>query len=259
LGIVLYQRAAHRHPFVADSEVSIQHAILSQVSPPLSHFTAAHVLTELDAGAAESRAASVAPPPPRHTVGREKEHVELRAAFESVATTGHGIMICIAGEPGIGKTTVIEDFLNEQGAPCAVARGRCSERLAGTEAYLPILEVLEDLLRSDSANARAIKLLAPSWYAQTAPLALADFSGAVAAAKFEAASQERLKREFVSFLQEICRAHPLILFLDDVHWADVSTFWRSSEASCPAYAADSGYVPPIGIVAGPAFVPQGKA
>jgi Ni2+-binding GTPase involved in maturation of urease and hydrogenase len=54
-------------------------------------------------------------------------------------------MLCVAGEPGLGKTTLVETFLDELAASdvtCSVARGRCSERLAGTEAYLPIVEVL---------------------------------------------------------------------------------------------------------------------
>lgn len=250
LGIVLYEVATGRHPFAADSQVAVLHAILSQAPFPISHANpiipsslevlisamlekeaprrpsaaeVEHALAELAGGATETCVVRVAPPPPQHTVGREKEHTDLRAAYESVATSGQGIMVCIAGEPGIGKTTVIEDFLNELRDPCIIARGRCSERLAGTEAYLPILDVLEDVSRADSAGARLMKLVAPSWYAQIAPLVLNGSSGTSVPPKFEAASQERLKREFVSLLQAVCRERPLILFLDDVHWADVST------------------------------------
>ena len=55
----------------------------------------------------------------------------------------------MSGEPGIGKTSLVEDFLAELTARPErpiVARGRCSERLAGAEAYLPILEALDSLL-----------------------------------------------------------------------------------------------------------------
>jgi hypothetical protein len=38
-----------------------------------------------------------------------------------------------------------------------------------------------------------------------------------------AGSQERLKRELLAFVVEMSREAPLVLFLDDVHWADVST------------------------------------
>src|SRR5436305_288610 len=93
----------------------------------------------------------------RHSVGRQKELVELGRAFESVAA-GQGLFLCVTGEPGIGKTTLVEDFVSElatTGLPFAWARGRCSERLAGTEAYLPFLEALESLLKGAGGEAAA--------------------------------------------------------------------------------------------------------
>ncbi len=42
-------------------------------------------------------------------------------------------------------------------------------------------------------------------------------------AEVKAASQERMKRELGAFLQEVARLRPLVLFFDDLHWADVST------------------------------------
>jgi len=72
----------------------------------------------------------------RFMVGRDSELAALRAAFASAAT-GHGGLFLLAGEPGIGKTTVVEAFLSEIAASevrCYFARRRCSERLAGSEA-----------------------------------------------------------------------------------------------------------------------------
>jgi AAA ATPase domain len=51
----------------------------------------------------------------RHTVGRQPELAELRAGFLSVVA-GHGLMLCVAGEPGIGKTTLVKEFLEELAA-----------------------------------------------------------------------------------------------------------------------------------------------
>jgi tetratricopeptide (TPR) repeat protein len=160
-------------------------------------------------------------------VGRQKELAELARAFESTVS-GKALFLCVTGEPGIGKTTLIEDFLSQltaTGRPCAVARGRCSERLAGTEAYLPFLEAMESLLQGERGEtaARVMKATAPNWYAQVAPLAAEDSSVARALAESKAATQERLKRELGALLQELSRATPLILFIDDLHWADAST------------------------------------
>jgi len=166
-------------------------------------------------------------PVKRHSVGRQKELAELGRAFESAAG-GQGLFLCVTGEPGIGKTTLVEDFLSELaaiGRPCALARGRCSERLAGTDAYLPFLEALENLLHGDAgeAAARVMKATAPNWYAQVAPAAAEDSSLARVLAESKAATQERLKRELGAFLQELSHLRPLLLFFDDLHWADAST------------------------------------
>ena len=185
-----------------------------------------------------SRAELTGPPPgwsasppispvKRHSVGRQKELAELGRAFESAAA-GHGLFLCVTGEPGIGKTTLVEDFLSklaDTGRPCALARGRCSERLAGTDAYLPFLEALENVLHGDEGEeaARVMKATAPNWYAQVAPPAAQDSSLARLLAESKAATQERLKRELGAFLQELSHLRPLLLFFDDLHWADAST------------------------------------
>ena len=111
------------------------------------------------------------------------------------------------------------------GLDCYVARGRCSERLSGAEAYLPILEGLESLMCGPHAEiVRNILVeVAPSWYVQTAASRSPSLPSAALAADAGSASQERKKREFVSLLEALTREQPLIFFIDDVHWADVST------------------------------------
>lgn len=162
-----------------------------------------------------------------HTVGREIEHDKLKDAFDSAAG-GHGLLLCVTGEPGIGKTTLVEEFVSELSAsdePCLIARGRCSERLSGTEAYLPLLEALESLLRGDQreSTARAMKMLAPTWYIQIAPLSTGDSSTERILADAKAASQERMKRELFAYLAEITRLRPVVIWFDDLHWSDVAT------------------------------------
>src|SRR5688500_9383095 len=106
-----------------------------------------------------------------------------------------------------------------------IGRGRCSERLAGSEAYLPMLEALDSLQRNEKHGslARVIRALAPSWYVQIMPPSQNDSSAARLAADTALGSQERLKREIAAFLEEVTRMHPVVLCFDDVHWADPST------------------------------------
>ena len=264
LGLVFYELATGRHPFQADAQRGEFAAIVSE--PPLAPSrlnptlpAALNVLilqmlekdarrrptmVEVEAAVQElgGNGAAVAREYPntvaarwrlsmtasaRHTVGREKERAELGAGFAS-ASAGRGVMLCVSGEPGIGKTTLVEDFLSElaaSGQPCAIARGRCSERLAGAEAYLPFLEALDSLLdgAGRESMSRLMRLLAPTWYAQVAPLATGDSSAARATVESLAGAPERMKRELCVFFQEISRTRPVALFFDDLHWADLST------------------------------------
>ncbi len=190
--------------------------------------SAAEFLAALDPVAPAGSGASTRPAPrapvARHSVGRDAERAELLAAFDSVRQ-GRGLLFCVSGEPGIGKTTFVEDVLAQLAAEesVTIARGRCSERLAGTDAYLPHLEALEGLLRTEGPEcAQAMRDLAPTWYAQ---VAVQPDSGERAALQREvqSASQERMKRELGAFVAAMARLRPLVLFIDDLHWADVST------------------------------------
>src|SRR5512141_1090031 len=180
LGIVLHELATGRHPFEASSDMAVLSSIILRDAPapsrtnprlprefdavigrmlsknPLSRPTAIEVATLL-AGIAEpsSSTTTFAGVPARgEIVGRELEKAALRDDF-AIAASGRATMTCVSGEPGIGKTTLVEDFLAEltRGPAHLVARGRCSERLAGAEAYLPILDALEDLLNEDPGGA----------------------------------------------------------------------------------------------------------
>ncbi len=156
-------------------------------------------------------------------VGRRREQAELASAFDAVRQ-GTGHLFCVTGEPGIGKTTLVEEFLEDVVATqpeCRIGRGRCSERLAGTGAYLPLLEVLQSLCggRAGVEVKRSLETAAPSWYAQVVPSSVEPGAALAAAAP----SQERLKWELGAFFQEISRSRPVVLFFDDLHWADTST------------------------------------
>src|SRR5262249_28512442 len=244
LGIVLYELVTGRHPFLADSEVGVLHAIVAEEPAPPARLNPEVPAprdalplhrrakaprrrpTALGVKAARARLAAKAPARPgsqpadparRPTVGRQQERAALRTGFESAAA-GHGLVLCVTGEPGLGKTTLVEEFFEQLAAVdqnWSFARGRCSERLAGTQAYLPFLEALDSLLQSEGrAAAQAMKLLAPTWVAQLAPLAGEDPGLTRVLAESHGASQERRKRELGLFLHEMSRRRTLVVFLD---------------------------------------------
>jgi DNA-binding SARP family transcriptional activator/predicted ATPase len=157
-------------------------------------------------------------------VGRTHEQHALSDALARAAN-GQGNVVCISGEPGIGKTTLVEAWLAERagtGVSMWVARGRCSERMAGVEAYLPVLDALDELIsaRDGPAAAAVVRRVAPLWYSQLAPGARLADGGTTQAPP---PTQERLKREIVALVQELGNTRPVVLFVDDVHWSDSST------------------------------------
>ncbi len=259
LGVLLYELVTGRHPFVAASQLGTLHALLwetpeppSFVNPELPRALDQLILEamqkdqRLRPGASEimyrlavahdshiaTALSEVTVAPRRHAVstnvvGREQELDAMNHEFER-AQRGKARLVAISGEAGVGKTTLVEAFvshLDERGEPVRVGRGRCSERLAGTEAYLPVLEALDSLQRNESLGSlsRLIRALAPSWYSQLMPPSDNDSSAARLAAETASGSQERLKREIAALLEEVGRIQPVILWFDDVHWADPST------------------------------------
>jgi AAA ATPase domain len=82
-------------------------------------------------------------------VGRRKELQELHGLVAGCRSSDLK-MVGITGEPGIGKTALLDDFVFEarRSTRCRIARGQCSERLVDAEAYSPVIEFLDFLSSS---------------------------------------------------------------------------------------------------------------
>jgi AAA ATPase domain/Protein kinase domain len=258
-GVMLYEMVTGRHPFMAGSQLATLHALMWETPEPPSLLNPElpraldqlilemlHKDAKLRPGAGEvlyrlglAHDASVAVAlsavttttsrvrSSRSVVGRDLEMDALLHEFER-AQKGKGRLVVVSAEAGMGKTTLVEAFvklLEERGEAVRVGRGRCSERLAGNEAYLPVLEVLDSLQHNEQLGSltRVIRALAPTWYAQIIPTSANDSSARRLAAETLGGSQERLKREITALLEDVARMHPVVLCFDDVHWADPST------------------------------------
>jgi predicted ATPase len=152
-------------------------------------------------------------------VNRAKELDRLRAEFVHAAG-GERRVIFVTGEAGIGKTALVDAFCRLQSvtAPPAVARGQCVPGLGAKEEYYPVMEALRQLCASADGNAacRALSRLAPAWLAQL---------GRPTEAMQPALTVPRqpMPGDLCAALEEIASAKPLILILEDLHWADDAT------------------------------------
>lgn len=154
-------------------------------------------------------------------VGRGQELAKIWEGFY-LAASGRGMMLAVSGEAGMGKTTVAEEFLrvlSSQPASAWIARGRCSERLSETDAFAPVLEALDNLNRTDSTPSASgfMKHHAPSWFQAIVPAGIGQ------PGEGTETSHERRRREIFHLVQALAEVRPVVLFLDDLHWADTST------------------------------------
>jgi DNA-binding winged helix-turn-helix (wHTH) protein len=115
-------------------------------------------------GPASALAAVPARPSDALFVGRAKALAQLDACW-SEALRGRRAIVWVAGEPGIGKTTLIERFIAGVG-DAAVARGQCVDLYGAGEPYLPVLEALAELCRDDAEVPSLLRLTAPTWLLQ---------------------------------------------------------------------------------------------
>jgi predicted ATPase len=173
------------------------------------------------------------------------------------ALQGERQIVFVTGEPGIGKTTVVEAFLigirdwglgvgsaslpttiltppvsgltlnpNPQSPTPSpwIGRGQCIEHYGAGEAYLPVLEAFGRLCREPGGE-RLVSLLtqyAPTWMVQL-PSLLSDTEYDVLQRKTLGATRERMLREMAEAIEVLTIERPLILWLEDLHWSDVST------------------------------------
>jgi DNA-binding winged helix-turn-helix (wHTH) protein len=160
----------------------------------------------------------------RRLVGRDAELGELRTRLER-ANGGARQTVFVTGPPGIGKTTLVDSWLDGElsRGEIWVGRGTCVEQHGPREAYLPVLLALDRLARRPDAG-RFVELLrrtAPTWLAQL-PWLLGD-DAAQLQQTLQAARSERMLREFASLVEALTVEVPLVLILEDLHWCDPST------------------------------------
>ena len=154
-------------------------------------------------------------------VGRQRELGELKAALEE-ALSGRGRMIMLVGEPGIGKTRTSQElaaYAEQRGAQ--VLLGRCHEQ-AGMPPYWPWVQPIrtciqrktpETLQHEMGAGAADLAEIIPEVHGK-----LLDLQPPPQLEPEQA--RFRLFDSITTFLKASAAHQPLVLVLDNLHWAD---------------------------------------
>jgi len=158
-------------------------------------------------------------------VGREWERADLRRAVEDTRV-GHGSLVLVSGEAGVGKTRLVQEIDAEADARGLRVLLGHSTRDEGRSPYLPSTEMIEQGMvtpRSPAILRRALGEAAPE-IARIAPalrLVVPEIP-----APLDLPPEQARRYLWLSMREFIGRAaeqRPLLLVFEDLHWADEST------------------------------------
>ncbi len=155
-------------------------------------------------------------------VGRDKEYAQLIRHLEA-ASQGRGQLVIIDGEVGIGKTRLVQELLGRAEPDFHLLIGRCYESEM-TLPYQPLVEALRGYLPTLDINELQISSI---WLREVSKLVpelsevLPDLPNSVPLNG--ETERSRLFEGVVRFLVALSLQRPLVLFFDDLHWADQAT------------------------------------
>jgi ATP/maltotriose-dependent transcriptional regulator MalT len=153
-------------------------------------------------------------------VGRAEELARLDEALGAVAG-GRRRVVLVAGEAGVGKTRLIEEFTSRASGKGAVATlGGCVD-VSGGLPFAPFAEAFRRVLRSSEPGVRD-RWFPPAVRAEMARL-VPDVGPDEEPAGDAASARARLFELGLEMFGRVSEAAPVVLVLEDLHWADSST------------------------------------
>jgi DNA-binding SARP family transcriptional activator len=154
-------------------------------------------------------------------IGRDKEFAWLDSAWQR-ACLGQGGVCFVMGEMGVGKTRLVEEWLNRLPDGCHIIYGRAHE----FEAMIPYAPLAQGLRAAVQTNAIPWELFQPppAWLFSLLPL-LPDLPVIFPGTSVTAVTpQHHIIESLGNFFAALSRHKPLVIYLDNLHWADSPTW-----------------------------------
>jgi DNA-binding NarL/FixJ family response regulator/tetratricopeptide (TPR) repeat protein len=155
-----------------------------------------------------------------HFVGRVGELAELELALRE-STSRRPVLVLLGGESGVGKTRLVTEFERRLEDESLALRGEAVEQGDGELPYAPLLGALRPLVRG---RHEALEALSSGSRSQLAALLPGlDDGGSAMRDRQDPSAQLRLFEALLELLDLLSEDRPLVLILEDMHWADRST------------------------------------
>lgn len=152
--------------------------------------------------------------------GRSGELSALNSALAE-AERGSPSTVIVGGEAGVGKSRLVSEFAGRsRGTGARVLAGGCLELGADGLPFAPFTAVLRGLVRD--LGAAAVAELLPGGAARELARLLPEF-GEPARADDAGEARARLFEQVLVLLERLAEAGPVMLLIEDLHWADRST------------------------------------
>jgi DNA-binding CsgD family transcriptional regulator len=153
-------------------------------------------------------------------VGRAEQLASLDAALDRARAGGPAALL-IGGEAGIGKTRLVSEFAAAAGeAGARVLVGGCLDLGADGLPFAPFAAVLRELVRGLGTD--GVAALLPAHATRELARLLPEF-GEADMETDPAVARARLFEQMLTLLERLAEAGPVVLIIEDAHWADRST------------------------------------
>ena len=146
-------------------------------------------------------------------VGRQRELSQLASSFDAAVNQPACVTVTVVAPPGLGKSRLVAEAVSRIGQNARVLAGRC---LPYGEAitYAPLIEAVHQLEAAEGEKSLDRVLAGQSDAAQVLASIRATLSGAAHGSPDETAWA------FRRLFEALAAERPLVVFLDDIHWAD---------------------------------------